>query len=228
VAADLGFGHAPTHGLHDAGAVGHKDAPVRGRHHPAHDGDVLVVERARVEADPDLAPAGGCRGRAGRPVPAGRARRAGAVRYPSSSTAIRQRTTAEHRARRRRPGQARHLPGTRGRLRRRGRVPQLQPRAFPGAPIRCATRSRSMARVRAAARPSRGRATAARPVGPPNGGWRSWSIRPPERATQTTDKVATRFRRRPPAQHGNVCPSLFLQAMAARIASAILELLSDG
>jgi hypothetical protein len=58
VAADLGFGHAPTQGLHDAGAVGHKDAPVRGRHHPAHDGDVLVVERARVEADPDLARAG--------------------------------------------------------------------------------------------------------------------------------------------------------------------------
>jgi hypothetical protein len=144
VAADLGFGHAPTHGLRHACTVGHEDAPVRGRHHPAHDGDVLVVERARVEADPDLAPAGGCRGRAWRPVPAGRARRAGAVRYPSSSTAIRQRTTAEHRARRRRPGQARHLPGTRGRLRRRGRVPQLQPRAFPGARRFGARRARGL------------------------------------------------------------------------------------
>ena len=59
VVADRELGHALAHRLHHAGAVGHRDAPVRRRHPSAHDGVVVVVERARVEPDPDLARAGG-------------------------------------------------------------------------------------------------------------------------------------------------------------------------
>ena len=59
VVAGLELGHALAHRLDHAGAVGHRDAPVRRRHPSAHDAIVVVVERARVEPDPDLAGARG-------------------------------------------------------------------------------------------------------------------------------------------------------------------------
>ena len=56
--ADRELGHALADRLDHAGAVGHRDAPVRGRDGAGHDGVVVVVERAGVEPDPDLARAG--------------------------------------------------------------------------------------------------------------------------------------------------------------------------
>jgi hypothetical protein len=56
--ADHGFGHALANRLYHAGAVGHRDAPVRGRDPAADDGVVVEVQRTRVEADPDFARAG--------------------------------------------------------------------------------------------------------------------------------------------------------------------------
>src|SRR5688500_4673753 len=54
----LELGHALAHRLDHAGAVGHRDACVRCWHPSAHDTIVVVVKRARVNPDPDLAGTG--------------------------------------------------------------------------------------------------------------------------------------------------------------------------